>query len=217
MKKKQDTLLNKLKQENQTISYSTNVLSDIKSLVPKLKTKTLLIEKIEKIKKLQQDNRLDSSKRILKILNDRFEYSYPFFYTAESHSSYRLLHRSDITPVDTLKNHIKREAQLNQRELSFYTTEELIDRMEKLHSEKVSSNFYNGNGIRIFLGVNFFSAILLYSSFFSSSAVSLVVIFNILLFFFWMNYLHTVEEIKRLKKLIDAGMEFLEKGLSSVN
>jgi hypothetical protein len=151
MKKSQNSLLDKLKKENQANSKSSDILSDMKSLMPNLKTSTLLTRKIDEIKTLQKENRLDSSNEIFRILNTDFNYSYPFYYNV-GNQKYQLS-KADLDLSDNLKNHIKRESELNSVKNIFSETISQIEKKNKLDKIEISSQGYTAGVVLAILGI----------------------------------------------------------------
>lgn len=136
MKLKKGSLFEKLKQENQSNSESIEVLDEVQNLIPKLKPNTELINKINQIYKLQKSNTLDNSNEIFEIINDKFEYEYPFcFNVFGSNNNYNLSHIS-LIKTEHLKNHIKREAELNEVQSNFNKAVEYIKKRDELISKK---------------------------------------------------------------------------------
>jgi hypothetical protein len=116
LKKKQNSLLDKLKQENQANLVSTNVLSGIEKLIPKLSPNSLLTGKIEEIKRLQVENNLDASNKIKKISSNQFDYKYPFYFLLNENS---IIDEISYTENSDLITHIKTEAKYNQLKNDF--------------------------------------------------------------------------------------------------
>lgn len=226
MKKKQNSLLDKLKQENQVNSTGSNVLSDISSLIPKLTNGSVLKNKIEEIKKLQKDNRLDSSNKIFEILNTDFQYSYPFYYRIGSHG-YQLS-KTELNLSDNLKNHIRRETQLNSVKPNFDKAKSYIDRKARLHKEKTSLNNKNEglwNGCAAIFGYIFVALIivLIIGDFYPSFAntVIWIGIVSVIGIIIWsissaVNAGGKGKEMKELDKLLDREMSILKTKANTV-
>jgi hypothetical protein len=141
MKKKENSLFDKLRKENQANKVSANVLSEIIPSIDKLKPQTILTSKIEEIKKLQSDDRLDSSNKIFEILNTHFDYTYPFYFVVNtSNADYsKKLDKSILSKKDNLISHIKSESNLNTLKSKYIETTNLIEQKINLDNTPVTS------------------------------------------------------------------------------
>src|SRR5690606_37269728 len=118
MRKKQNSLLDKLNLENQTNHSIKSILDDIKPFLSKISEDTILTKKINLINNLISQNNLESSNKIHSILSEKFHYKYPFAFRI---NGWNLSH-SDVTKNADLKTHIRIESSLNQIESLFYST-----------------------------------------------------------------------------------------------
>lgn len=178
MKKKQNSLLDKLKQENKTNQDGSNVLTQIEKYLPNISSNSLLLNKIDNIRSLQVRNDLNSSKEIKAIANEEFSYKYPFAYRIDSLRDDRIS-EFELIRNDTLINHVIKENELNNLKPKFKETSNLI--LRKQDTEKRLSNS-SGYAIDYLKGYGSLAVILVIINMFGSTGGALqVTTFSIVL------------------------------------
>jgi heme/copper-type cytochrome/quinol oxidase subunit 4 len=143
MKKKQGSLLDQLKQENLANSNSSKALAEFENEIKNLKSNTVLIEKVNLIKQLQKLNTLESSNKIFSILNEKFDYAYPFYFTYNSDGLPKL---DNLTIGNNLKNHIVFESKYNSLKKEFENILGLNQKIKTLTEKKNNSSGFYGAG-----------------------------------------------------------------------
>lgn len=155
MKKKENSLFYKLKQENNSNFESARVLNSIENNLKKLKKGTLLIDKVERIKTLQKNDSLESSNEIFEIINSKFEYTYPFYFQIP-YSDYSPPNECEVKKDDVLLNHIQTEALMNSSKDDFDRVIELTE-INKALNKRIYKPFKYGEKLAIWFGVAFVS------------------------------------------------------------
>ncbi len=210
MKKKQDSLFEKLKEENFANSQSATILEEVDEQLKFLNKDSELFIRIEKIKKLQLDNSLPSSNEIYEILNNEFLYNYPFHYRIYSDES---IQEETLKLSDILINHIKREAILNQ------TKPHLINFTKSLTKKQLLEGKLNKNPYKYL--INTISVVITLITIIIASiintwlAVAILFLCGVIYILSQsilkkLFYQSDKDEIERLKKIIQSNLKVLK-------
>jgi len=152
MKKKQNSLLNRLQKENEAIQKSSIILNQVSNDLKHIHKNSKLYAKITLIKKLQKTNSLSSSNQIDSIVNKEFNYEYPFYIKIDYNNSPQILVKRNFA---NLIDHIRIEAKFNRSEPHYNNIIELKNEKIELNNRiNKSGGFYGaGCGTSIGLGV----------------------------------------------------------------
>jgi hypothetical protein len=139
MKKKTNSILNKLKGENQAIQKSSNILSDID--LNDMSKNTALTKRIDEIIELQNESTLESSNQITQLIQVNFQYEYPFdFKVLQLNLSKKKIYMENykncleikqLIKTDSLKNHVIREVGLNSNKNTYNKTLLILNKINK--------------------------------------------------------------------------------------
>jgi hypothetical protein len=139
MRKKTNSILNKLKGENQAIQKSSNILSDID--LNDISKNTALTRRIDEIIELQNEATLESSNQITQLMQVNFQYEYPFdFKVLQLNLSYKNIYMENyknsleikqLIKTDSLKNHVIREVSLNSNKNTYNKTLLILNKIDK--------------------------------------------------------------------------------------
>lgn len=179
MKKKKNSLLNQLTQENNSINNSLEILRDIEDC--KINHGTELRRRLQEIWDLQKKENVDSAKKIDELLKEEFSYEYPFDYKVDFKKVNHLLpyekganfahtvSKKVLSVNDTLKNHIVREDKLNSLINKFNKTidvVEVIDEKEKVRKKIIYASWIIGGLLSLYYFSNWNIILNLIVSFF---------------------------------------------------
>lgn len=120
-------------EKKKILSVTEKFLEDIEESL--LLPNTELTRRIEEIINLQKKNDYDSVNQITTLLQDKFDYNYPFHYTIKGNNS---IEKTNLILENNLINHIRKEVELNKIEPSFHRAKSYIENRNKLNSEKSS-------------------------------------------------------------------------------